>query len=244
MVFRSLPITAPLMLFIACSSGEDATPSGPTPTWSSEVRAIVEDNCTGCHFSGGATPFPLQTHAEVTGASAAMLDAMTAGRMPPWPADPACRTYSNERRLSPASIETFRRWVDGGMPMGEPTDPIEVVPAVFDADMTAKAAQAYLPQLSTAGDDYRCFILDIDFDAPMWVTGSTVEPATEAVHHVLVYALDTAQAAVAAGLDAADDTEGYTCFGGPIPRDGSNGASAFATLIASWVPGAEPSRLP
>ncbi|MEM7676462.1 MAG: hypothetical protein AAF449_10710 [Myxococcota bacterium] len=237
-------IVLPALVFTACSSGEDAPSEGPPPTWSNEIRAIVENNCTTCHYSGGATPFALQTHEEVAGASAAMLDAMTSGRMPPWPADPACRTYRDERRLDAEDIEIFRRWVTAGTPMGEQVASIEVTPPVFDADTTAKAATAYLPELSSAGDDYRCFVLDIDFDAPTWIVGSTVEPATEAVHHVIVYALTAAQAQTAVMLDAEDEREGYTCFGGPLPRDNGNLTSSFASSIASWVPGAEPRRLP
>lgn len=212
-------------------------------TWSGEVRSIVAENCTGCHFSGGATPFAFETHEEVEAASAAMLDAMGGGRMPPWPADPSCRSYANERMLDEADLATFAQWVEDGAPAGEPTEPISIVSEPFEATHVGAALSPYTPELGAGGDDYRCFFLDLEFDAPTWVEGSTVMPGTPAVHHVLVYSLDGEQLAQAQTLDAADEDEGYTCFGGPLSTEESGSAAAFPNQIAAWVPGSVPSRL-
>ncbi|MEX1363025.1 MAG: hypothetical protein AB1Z98_07860 [Nannocystaceae bacterium] len=239
---------------LGCGSGDDgdvgvdSSDVEPRITYSGDIRALVETNCTGCHFAGGPAPFAFETYEEVSAASSVMLDSITSGRMPPWPADPSCRSYANERGLTPEEITTFEAWLDEGAPQGEPTEPIAVVPAELEATHAFSAAAPYTPDFSAEGDDYRCFLLDADFDAPAWVQGSTVAPATAAVHHVLVYALDAEQAAQAEALDAADEGEGYTCFGGPLPADGSEGndfgGALQVTQLAGWVPGSEPNIIP
>lgn len=235
-----------------CAADEEDSSGGVDAriTYSGEIRAMVEANCTGCHYTGGSAPFSFETYEDVEAASSAMLDAISSGRMPPWPADPACRTYTDERGLSPEEITEFETWLDDGAPEGEPTEPIEVTPPVFEATHAFSSSAPYTPDFSTEGDDYRCFLLDATFDAPAWVQGSTVSPGTASVHHVLVYALDASQAAEAEALDAAEAGEGYTCFGGPLPGGGSEGmmgnfgAATQVTQLAGWVPGAEPSSTP
>lgn len=251
MLERYRPATAVLASFVAVAGwgacgGEDEA-GIPVVTYSAEIRGMVEANCTGCHFRGGSAPFPFETHADVVAAAPAMLDAMNSGRMPPWPADPSCRSYQNERLLAPEDVTTFRYWVEQGSPEGAPSEPITVISTSFEPTATATAVSPYTPDLGTEGDDYRCFLLNLDFANPTWVTGSTVEPATEAVHHVLVYALSGDQIAEAEALDAAEEGEGYTCFGGPLPGVGDSmggNTGALPTQIAAWVPGNEPRMLP
>jgi len=240
------------MAALAASGCADSTedPTSPEPsatdvTWSGSVRALVEANCTGCHFTGGSAPFAFETFEDVSVAAPAMLAAMQSGRMPPWPADESCRSYANERLLSADDLATFETWVEAGTPEGDVTDPIVIERVPFAATHTATAKLPYTPDLGSAGDDYRCFLLDIDFDVPTWVEGTQVIPDTPAVHHVLVYALSGSQVADAEQRDAADEGEGYTCFGGPLPNDagGTASASGFPNQIGGWVPGAEPAIL-
>jgi hypothetical protein len=236
-----------------CDDGADSAPpvdqSEAGVTWAGEIRAFVEGNCTTCHYTGGSTPFSFETYEQVRAAAPAMLDSIASGRMPPWPADPDCRTFDDERRVSPAQLTAFQDWVDADSPAGADADPIVFAPPVFVADLVTRAAAPYTPQLTTQGDDYRCLMLDAEFDVPTWVTGATIEPDTEAVHHVIAYALTPAQVEQALALDAAEDGEGYTCFGGPLPAAGGGGmmfdsSGGQARNVTSWVPGARPLQLP
>jgi hypothetical protein len=70
-------------------------------------------------------------------------------------------------------------------------------------DLTADMPEAYTP-VATLDDDYRCFILDLDFPADTWIEGVDVDAGTSQVHHVLVYAMsgETLAAATAAKLPA------------------------------------------
>ncbi|MEM6293072.1 MAG: hypothetical protein AAGA54_17480 [Myxococcota bacterium] len=232
----------------ADTDAETDTDAVRAVTWSDDVRTIVANNCTTCHFTGGSTPFAFETYEEVSNASAAILDAVSSGRMPPWPADPSCRTYVDERTVSEDDIATLQAWVDEGLAEGEPTEAIEIEPVVFEPTMSMTASEAYTPQLGSEGDDYRCIILDADFDVDTWVTGATVEPDTEAVHHVILYAVAAAQVPEIEALDAAEDGVGYGCFGGPVPTpggmEGMMGGASLANNIASWVPGALPLEMP
>lgn len=251
MTIRMTTIAVALLGALSAGCGDANEPSLPEPddrvTWSGEVRALVEANCAVCHFTGGSAPFAFETYEDVKFAAPAMLNAIESGRMPPWPADPACRSYANERVLSEDDKATFAQWVEAGAPEGAATDPIVIVPQELAATHTVTAATPFTPDFSAAGDAYRCFLLDVDFAVPTWVHGTHVTPDTESVHHVLVFALTGDDVATAEALDAEEPGEGYTCFGGPLPR--GSGASpgsgpGLFTQIAGWVPGAEPTLLP
>jgi hypothetical protein len=246
---RWLPLLVAVAAFTPACVEEQAPPPEelPSVTYSGEVRAMVENNCTGCHYTGGAAPFAFETYDDVVAAAPAMLNAMEAGRMPPWPADPACRNYAEQRVLSAEDLATFQTWVEEDTPEGEATAPITFEPPTFEPTVVASARAPYTPDLGSNGDDYRCFLLDLEFEADSWVVGSTVEPATPAVHHVLVYALDPSQAATAEALDAAEEGEGYACFGGPLPVASAGGGpmeggmtANLVSQIAAWVPGSVP----
>ncbi len=210
-----------------CDDGENETsvPVEPEPagvTWTGEIRDSVAENCTTCHYAGSAAPFVFETHEQVANASGSMLDAMSSGRMPPWPADPACRTLEGERLISPEDVTNFEAWIAADMPAGAAAEPITFEPPTFDADLTLQPANPYTPQLSAQGDDYRCLILDGHFDAPTWITGATVEPGSAAVHHVITFALTPEQGEIVRMLDAQAEGEGYPCFGGPLPESECN----------------------
>lgn len=229
------------------------TSSDPNaPAWSTHVAPMFAENCTSCHTEGGAAPFALDTYESVKTYGALALDSMESGRMPPWQPDPTCRPIKNSRILDPADIGMFRDWIDTGAARGPDVDlPEPEASAPFTPTHTAGVTAPYTPKIGES-DDYRCFILDMDFDRTMYLTGSNVHPGNGLVHHVLVYALTDAQAEEAATLDAAEDGPGYTCFGGPIPLAAEGGAPdlrdigalleslSFPNQIGAWVPGASP----
>ena len=101
---------------------------------------------------------------------------------------------------------------------------------------------AYTPSApyGTGTDDYRCFLLDPELDRDTWLTGTSVQPGNpEVVHHVILFQVPAAQVAAAEAKDAAEDGEGWTCFGG-------TGLDAFqdvddAAWIGAWAPGGKES---
>jgi mono/diheme cytochrome c family protein len=91
-----------------------------TPTFNQEIAPIVFKNCAPCHRPGEAGPFPLLTYEDVV-KKAKTIEAVTQDRyMPPWPADPAYSHFLSERVLRNEDIQTIKRWVENGMPEGDP----------------------------------------------------------------------------------------------------------------------------
>ncbi|MBS2938647.1 hypothetical protein KDN32_12960 [Nocardioides sp. J2M5] len=85
-------------------------------------------------------------------------------------------------------------------------------------------------------DDYRCFLLDPELDRPAWLTGTHVLPGNpDVVHHVILFRVRPDQVAAAEAKDAAEDGEGWTCFGGTglDPFQDVNDAS----WLGAWAPG-------
>ncbi|MCW2737297.1 hypothetical protein [Nocardioides sp.] len=89
-------------------------------------------------------------------------------------------------------------------------------------------------------DDYRCFLLDPELARDSWLTGTQVLPGNpEVVHHVILFQVPPEQVAAAEAKDAAEDDEGWTCFGG-------TGLDRFqnvdnAPWLGAWAPGSDES---
>jgi len=107
---------------------------------------------------------------------------------------------------------------------------------------TLQMAAPYTPSapFGTGTDDYRCFLLDPDLAQDEWLTGTTVQPGNpEVVHHVILFQVPPEQIEAAEAIDAQEDGEGWTCFGG-------TGLDRFqnvddAPWIGAWAPGGKES---
>lgn len=223
-----------LSLIAACSS----EPSGPT--YHADVAPLVQRECLSCHVEGGIGPFVLDSYEAVADNANVVVSAVQTGYMPPWQPDRSCGEFAGERGLSAEERGVFQAWNAAGRPEGDPATappPVDAPPVTLEATHTVRIAP-YMPDVDRP-DDYRCFILDMDIDEPMFLTGSQVVPdAADLVHHVLVYALTPEEVAIAQSDDDNDPGPGYTCFGGPIPSAGLE--SGLANQIGAWVPGLQP----
>ncbi len=107
---------------------------------------------------------------------------------------------------------------------------------------TLEMPAAYTPSapFGAGTDDYRCFLLDPDLAKDEWLTGTTVQPGNpDVVHHVILFQVPPEQIDAAETIDAEEDGEGWTCFGG-------TGLDRFqnvddAPWIGAWAPGGEES---
>lgn len=243
-------LALPLCALAACAGDDDGPartsdsgPVGPVPTYHQDVAPIVARHCLGCHAEGGIGPDPFDTYERLSARGGVAGLAIERRQMPPWMPDPSCGDLVGARVMSDGEIATFSAWVAGGMPEGDPASaaPIEIptVPT-FEATHEARVAEGYLPNAASP-DDYRCFILDVDFDEDVYLTASTVIPdVVPIVHHVLVYAIPASDVPHALSLDDAEPGPGYTCFGGPLPGV----ESSVANQLGAWVPGLQPAVYP
>ncbi len=226
-----------LVVLTACGTDDGGEPpiEASGPTWHTDVAPLVDEHCGGCHTEGGIGPFVLTDYASFEAVSASAIDAIAAGRMPPWSPSSDCRTYQHERVLTADQKAVIAQWAADGMPEGTVPEVVEQ-PQIRDLpepSAVGVATEAYVPDDSRP-DDYRCFPLDVEFPQDTYLAGTNVVPDVRAiVHHVLVYVVTPDDVEDLLALDAREEGAGYTCFGGP-------GAGTVPSPVAAWVPGATP----
>ncbi len=227
-----------LLALFAC----DQEPSQDGPVWYGEVEDVVVENCVGCHVSGGIGTFPLDSYDAAYVVRTQVQDAVIAGRMPPWLADPACADYQGDISLSEAQKALISDWVDAGAPEGDPGAASGLSapePATLeDPDVILEMPSVYTPVVEP--DEYRCFVLDWPETQDTYVVGYDVDPGNDAVvHHVIAYIAEPDTVSFYEDLDAADQDEGYSCYGGPGFVEGED-----PRWLGGWAPGGPVSMFP
>ena len=167
-------------------------------TWD-DVGPIFEQNCTGCHQLGEASPFALTTYAEVTAWAPQIVLAVQERTMPPWLVtdDDDCGSWQDEQWLSQDEIDTVVEWVASGVAEGE-TSMLPLVPQEpFSLDRVDLVLQTPvdIPEaegdLFAPNDEYRCYLFENPAEADLYITGYQVNPGFDAiVHHVLAMPVD------------------------------------------------------
>lgn len=253
---RRLLVTAALLPALVACGGDDDTdsppPDEPAPvvaSWHADLKPIIDQRCNSCHVEGGPAPFTLHDFESMRAMAPAALASIESGRMPPWMPDPDCRHYQYERLMPAAEVDVLRQWIADGMPEGDPADAPateKAAEAGFEPTHIAAPLEAYTPKAELS-DDYRCFILDTEFETDTFLTASQVVPDADAlVHHVLVYAMSEDALEAARTAEATEDGPGYTCFGGPFPTSSGGSTQAVGrggglpTQLGAWVPGSVP----
>lgn len=97
------------------------------------VAPIVFENCTPCHHSTGAGPFPLTEYIDSKKRTKTIKAVITEGVMPPWPADTNYRRFKDEKTISGLEKETILKWIDQGAPEGKIPN-TKPVPRIFVAE--------------------------------------------------------------------------------------------------------------
>ena len=131
-----------IVLVALAASRAGAHGIGSAPTWNREISRLVYDKCASCHRPGG-TAFSLMTYLDAQPRGNEIKDAVLARRMPPWGAIKGFGNFRNDQSLTQEQVETFARWVDGGIRRGNNPRQLPKTP-VFAATS---------PQLPPAGID-------------------------------------------------------------------------------------------
>ncbi len=204
-------------------------------TWK-EVAPVFYKHCGACHRPGGIGPFNILDYQVASSLARGIQFVVERREMPPWPADPTYRHYSQERVLNDTEIKTIVNWVNQGASAGDLTQaPVPPSyangPAIQDPDLVVKMPAF---TVNTHHDLYQCFVIPTGLSEERFITAVEVIPGNEkVVHHVQVF-MDPTGASLA--RDAATPEPGYTCFGGVF--------SGGSQLIGGWVPGAKASFYP
>ncbi len=249
---RSFPTVAPAVLVVlvlaACGGGTDApgddgsgSSSSTTdgPTYYADAAPILVEHCGSCHVEGGIGPFSVFDADEAIAWAPASIDAITAGRMPPFFARTTeeCEppvAFADDPTLSDDEVATLQAWIDADTPKGNASTAAEL-PDVAVEPLSPVNEVVTLPSpftVSGSRDIYQCFRIPLPVDQDAWITGIEVLPDNDlVVHHVLVWSDPDDASAAKTGPDGS-----YPCSGEPDiwPTE----------LIAAWTPGGSPMVTP
>ncbi len=209
------------------------------PTWYEHIEPLVREKCLSCHSPGGIGPLDLSDRATFESAKASIRAAVESRRMPPFLAAGCCTDYQNDRSLTAEEVQRFTRFIDQGLPAGDPASapPIEPPKGLLSrVDVTLEMPGAYTPHPPDADttDDNRCFAMPWPRTDNGFVTGLSIRPGNrKLVHHLVVAVLDGDNAREALALDAEDPGPGFDCNGGLGRFQGGNpigGASVGSDL--------------
>ncbi len=160
-------------------------------TFHKSVEPVLQARCQGCHRPGEAAPMSLLTYKDARPWAKAIKEAVLLKQMPPWFADPAHGSFSNDRRLSQKEIDTLVAWVDGGAKEGDLRD--APPPRTFaegwamgKPDQVIQMPNAYeVPASGTV--DYTYVVVPTGFTEDKWVQQVEVRPGNKAVvHHIVM----------------------------------------------------------
>jgi hypothetical protein len=228
--------------FGTCSVASTAT-GVADPTWYRDLEPLVIAKCQGCHTEGGIAPFALTSYSQLAAVRGIVRDSIDSRRMPPWQPDACCNHYRYDRSLTDDERATFLTWIDNGTALGDPADSPPAMPpptGLPRVDLRAEMPAEFTPQPKVGADELRCFLLDHEaIDRTRYITGFDFQPGVRAmVHHVIVFAVDEADANSLEARDGADGRPGWDCYGEAGELQGSS------KYVGGWQPGVLPRLLP
>lgn len=230
----------------SCGSSEDeALPAPPResvrPNFYQDVYPILAEHCLSCHMMPSAPArVQLGTYEGLVAAAFHVRHALQSREMPPWGIDSsgACGDWADHRWMSSEDIDVVLRWLDAGMPEGDPAARAQVTSDVVAAatprgsdpiGRRIEVGSGYRP--SPGGGTIRCFVVDPHVDADVWLQGLRFEGARAfGIKRISFWSLDSAESeGTADRLDAADPEPGYSCVGD------SGVADARFLIAATWT---------
>ena len=107
---------------LAIASAAELTPA--PPTFTKDVAPILQEKCQSCHRAGSMAPMSLVTYDETRPWAKSIKQRVVTRSMPPWHLDKTVgiQHFQNDMSLTDAQISTIARWVDAGVPQGNPKD--------------------------------------------------------------------------------------------------------------------------
>jgi mono/diheme cytochrome c family protein len=163
-----------------------------TVTFTKDVAPIFFESCAECHRPGEAAPFSVLSYKEARPWAKAIREKVVSREMPPWHADPHYGKFKNDRRLTPAEIETIVAWVEGGAKEGDPKD-LPPAPkftdgwAIGQPDMVIPMPEEFTLE-ATGPDEYQYFEVDPGFTEDKYVQMAEARPDNrKIVHHIIAF---------------------------------------------------------
>ncbi|MGH9659744.1 MAG: c-type cytochrome [Bryobacteraceae bacterium] len=172
-----------------------ALPAAAKPakvTFTKDVAPILQKHCQSCHRPGQIGPMPLLTYQQTRPWAAAIKEAVSTKRMPPWYADRAHGTWANDRSLTQPEIDTLVAWAGAKAPEGKPKDLPK--PAQFaDGWLLGKPDAEFgllepFPVPASGEINYQYFMVPTGLTEDKWIQSIEFHPGDPAVvHHVVIF---------------------------------------------------------
>jgi hypothetical protein len=239
---------APVFLLLAHTLSPMAT--AHEVTFHKDIEPLVQKHCQACHRPGEAAPFSLLTYKDARPWAAAIKQAVSQRKMPPWFADSSHGEFRNDRRLNDGEIATILAWVEGGAKEGNAADappPLHFADGwkIGAPDLVLELPMAYsVPTTGTI--DYIWFAVDMNLTEDKWIERVEVRPTDRSVvHHALVFARAPGGAYLKELLPGNSTVEKPDPEStGPQQGKGTfavgNGFSADTEMIGDYVPNGDP----
>src|SRR5215467_4841062 len=166
--------------------------SSQTVTYNEHIAPLLYNNCVKCHRPNQVAPFPLLTYDDATRHGRDIVIQTQSRYMPPWKPEPGWTAYRDERRLSTDQIALLKKWVDDGMPQGDPAKALPI-PVFNDSwqlgtpDLILEMPAAF--NVPADGPDvYRNFVIPSGVTEDKYVRAIEVKPLSRTVvHHMLFF---------------------------------------------------------
>ena len=113
-----------LVVVIAYPQFSNAQSANTAITFTKDIAPILQEKCQACHRPDSMAPMSLVTYEDVRPWAKAIRERVITRQMPPWHIDKTVgiQKFKNDRSLSNAQIDTIVKWVDAGVPKGDPKD--------------------------------------------------------------------------------------------------------------------------
>src|SRR5579883_3341932 len=153
------------LLLLVAVAGLAAT--SPDVTFNRDIAPILYANCVSCHRAGDIAPMSLITYKEARPWAAAIKEAVSTRKMPPWHADPHYGHFLNDTRLTESQIATIRTWAQTGAREGNPAD-LPPVPKfsndwhIGKPDAVIDIGEDHVVE-ATGPDEYTYFVVPTNF---------------------------------------------------------------------------------
>ena len=168
-------------------------------TFARDIAPIVFRSCSSCHHSGEAGPFPLVTYGDVKSHARQIADVTRKRLMPPWLPSADGPKFIEDSHLSETEITLFAKWVDVGMPEGNPAD-LPSAPKFSSGwqlgkpDLVLQAATPYTIPAS-GSDVYWNFIFRSPVNSARLVKAIEIHPGDKRLVHHANLLVDRTQSA-------------------------------------------------
>lgn len=168
-------------------------PSGDI-TYTNQIARILQRRCVECHHEGEVVaPFALTSYDETVGWAEMIREVVDARRMPPWHANPAHGSFSNDPTLTDEERAQLFTWIDNGCPKGDDKDLPKPIALAEGWTMSQPDDVFYMSeepyQVPAEGSvNYQYYVVDPGNTEDKWIEEAEVRAGSPGVvHHVIVF---------------------------------------------------------